>query len=223
MLKNDPDAYEHVWEGNPRVISDAVIFKGRFVTDEVFEAPDNVRYYHGTDFGFSGDPHATIRFYITGKFPEEDLWIDREVYCYGLELDEMSQVLDGNEQSCIKYRTQGMPTLRQWPSFADCSRPETISFLARQGFPISPADKWTGCVEDGIAHLKGFRKIHIHQNCPYTAQEARLYSWKVDKNMGKILPIILDRWNHAWDGIRYGLNGVIKKRGTLGMWERLAG
>ena len=223
MLRNDPDSYEHVWLGNPRHISESVIFKGRFITDEIFEAPDPVRYYHGTDFGFSGDPHATIRFYITGRFPEEELWINAETYAYGLELDEMAQLLDGDPAMCKKYRTGGMATLRQWPSFGDCSRPETISFLRRQGYLIEPADKWTGCVEDGIAHLKGFKKIHIHKDCPNMAQEARLYCWKVDKVTNQILPIIVDKNNHGWDATRYGLNGVIQKRGNLRLWEKLAG
>jgi len=86
--------------------------------------------------------------------------------------------------------------------------------VRRQGFKIDPADKWAGSVEDGIAHLKGFRKIHVHQRCKQLQQELRLYQYKVDKNTKDILPIIVDKNNHCIDAIRYALDGYIKRRGN---------
>jgi phage terminase large subunit len=84
-------------------------------------------------------------------------------------------------------------------------------------------------VEDGITHIKGFRKIIVHQtNCPQIAREARLYSYKVDKKQlddndnPVILPIPIDANNHGWDAVRYGLDGYIQNRGGLGVWAKLA-
>lgn len=42
-----------------------------------------------------------------------------------------------------------IPEARKWPIHGDCSRPETISYMARQGFNIDGATKWAGSVEDG--------------------------------------------------------------------------
>jgi phage terminase large subunit len=109
-------------------------------------------------------------------------------------------------------------TARSWPIKADCSRPETISYVRRAGFNIAPAEKWTGCEEDGIAHLKYFKQIHIHQRCRHLLTEARLYSYKVDKNTGEVLPVLVDKHNHCWDAIRYALDGFIQRRGVARVW-----
>jgi phage terminase large subunit len=222
MLETDPEAYQHVWEGDPRVISDAVIFKGKYRVHN-FETPTDPppRFFHGGDFGFSTDPATLHRCYITGS-PKigEELWVDQECYGHQVELDEYEQFYAGGTVGNKNF--PGMDTARRWPIKADSSRPETISHIRRRGFQISAAEKWPGSVEDGITHLRGFRCIHIHERCVHLAQEARLYQWKVDRVTGEILPIPVDKHNHCWDGIRYALDGYIKRRGVAGMWARLA-
>lgn len=212
MLKNDPEGYEHVWNGAPLTLTDAVIFKGKYVV-ELFDLPDpyTTRYFHGADFGFADDP-ATLMgpMWVTGAPPAEHLWIYNEAFGYGTEIDHLPELYDR------------IPTARSWPIKADNARPETISYLKRQGFAISAAEKWVGCVEDRIAHLKGF-KMHIHAtNCPNLAREARLYKYKVDKITDEILPIVVDKNNHGWDGVGYGLDGYIHKRGVGKTWAKLA-
>lgn len=208
LLKKDPEAYEHVWGGNCRIISEAVIFRNRYVVD-TFEAPYGQRLFFGMDFGFSGDPSCLTRSYVTGEPPIEELWIEYAEFGYHVEIDELPKLMDK------------VPASRKWPIKADSSRPETISYLRRQGFSMSAAEKWDGSVEDGIAHLKGFKTIHIHQRCKEMQQEARLYCYKVDKNTNDILPLIVDRHNHGWDSNRYGLDGYIKKRGANQIWGKL--
>lgn len=39
---------------------------------------------------------------------------------------------------------------------------------------------------------------------------------------GEVLPVIVDKNNHGWDGIRYGLDGHIQNAGGLGVWAKLA-
>ena len=94
---------------------------------------------------------------------------------------------------------------------ADCSRPETISYVARQGFKIEGCEKWSGSVEDGVTHLRSYERIVIHSRCKHAADEAARYSYKVDKNTGDVLPDIVDKHNHVIDGIRYAIGPLIKR------------
>jgi phage terminase large subunit len=204
MRSIDLDAYDHVWGGNPRTITDAVIF-GKRTKVEAFETPDDARMFFGADWGFSQDPSVLLSSFIK----DETLYIDHEVFGYSVEIDDLPALFDR------------VPGARKWPIKADGSRPETISYMRRQGFNISAADKWEGCVEDGIAHLKGFRNIVIHERCKRMNDERRLYRYKVDKKSGDILPIIVDKHNHGWDAERYALDGYIQKRGGHGVWAKL--
>ena len=72
-----------------------------------------------------------------------------------------------------------------------------------------------------MAYLKSFEKIIVHPRCKHTADEFRLYSYKVDKTTGEVLSVFVDKNNHAIDGIRYALDGYITKPG-LSKWARLA-
>lgn len=176
----DPELYQHVWLGEPRTISDAQVFKGRYLVQE-FETPKDARFFQGVDWGFSQDPTVLIRCFIRGNV----LYIDREAYGVGVELDETPQLFDS------------IDTARKWPIYADSARPETISFMKRRGFHIMPAKKWPGSIEDGIAVLKSFDKIIVHPRCVHTADEFYRYSYKVDKNNGEVLPVIVDAYNHC--------------------------
>lgn len=204
----DYEAYEHIWLGKPRKISAAVIFAGKYVVEPFDEdlwkqAP---RLHFGADFGFAQDPSTLLRCFIH----DETLYIEYEAYGVGVEIDELPQLYDS------------IPGARDWPIKGDNARPETISYLRRRDFNIEAAAKWQGCVEDGIAHLKGFRKIVIHPRCKHMADEARLYSYKIDPKTGDVLPIVVDKHNHCWDAIRYALDGYITSRGAAGVWGRLA-
>ena len=103
----------------------------------------------------------------------------------------------------------------------DAARPETISYLAnRCGYRIDAAKKWQGSIEDGIAYLRGFEKIVVHDRCKHTADEFALYSYKTDKRTNEVLPIVEDKNNHMIDAIRYALDGYITKPG-LEKWAML--
>lgn len=209
--KNDYEKYLHVWEGFPLTHSNAQIFKGHFsvesFSDDLYKKAD--RLFFGADFGFAQDPNTLVRCFVLDRC----LYVEYEAYGVGIELDEMPQF----------YRS--IPGVDEWPIKADAARPETISYLANRVSPpfrISAVKKWQGSIEDGIAYIKGFEKIIIHPRCKHAADEFRLYSYKVDKLTGEVLPIIIDKHNHVIDAIRYSLDGYITKPG-LEKWAQLSG
>lgn len=199
MLEIDPEAYEHVWGGHCRIITDAVIFKGRFEISTFGEPPPDTRIYYGLDFGFSQSPQAFARSWIINNI----LYISHEAWGIGVELDDTAEFLNL------------IPGARKWPIKADASRPETISHLRRRGFDVTGAEKWPGSVEDGLAVLKGFEKIVIHERCKHCAEEFRLYKYKVDKQTSEILPIIIKKFDNFPDAIRYSLVGLIRRSNLL--------
>lgn len=205
--KNDFEKYLHIWEGYPRTFSDAQIFRGKFTVepfdDDLYTKAD--RLFFGADFGFAQDPSTLIRCFIY----ENRLYIDYEAYGVGVEIDELPQL----------YRS--VPESDKWPIKADEARPETISYLAKRcGFNISGAKKWKGSIEDGIAYLKAFDKIVVHPRCKHTADEFRLYSYKIDKVTNEVLPVVLDKNNHTIDALRYSLDGYITRPG-IAKWQQL--
>lgn len=221
--RRDYHLYEHVWEGLTLKISDAIIFAGKYRVD-VFdddlwrdETYGNHRLHFGADFGFANDPSTLMRYWPVEKDYDgkRRLYVSHAEFGYKVELDDLAGMYDK------------VPDSRDWPIGADAARPETISYLRRQGFNIYAAEKWEGCVKDGITHLKSFDEIVIHERCKEFAQEARCYSYKTDPKQldehgqPKVLPIIVDAYNHGWDGVRYGFDGYIQKSGALGQWARL--
>lgn len=211
-LERDPDAYDWIWEGKTRKISDAQVFRNRW-SCETFDEPEDVQPLYGLDFGFANDPTFGTR-----SFEHDDcLYITDEAAGLHVENDDIRRLLLGT-----LIKGQCLPGVQDWPIKADCSRPETISYLRRKGLPnISGAEKWPGSVEDGVSHLKAYRHIFIHPRCVQLYQEFRLYSYKVDKLLldahgnPAILPIILDKWNHGIDSLRYALDGRIKGKGSM--------
>lgn len=219
----DYHLYEHIWLGMPLLISDAVIFSGKYRVDEFDpegwkETPEG-RLFFGADFGFANDPSTLMRYWPV----EEDydgkrrLYISHAEYGYKVEIDDMPDFYDR------------VPDSRTWPIGADAARPETISYLRRKGFNIYAAEKWQGCVEDGITHLKGFHEIVVHPQCdPAFQLECRHYRYKTDpkqldaRGQPKVLPIVVDAYNHGWDGVRYGFDGYIMRSGAVGQWAKLA-
>ena len=203
----DPEAAAWVWGGEFRTNSNACILRNKYrieaFSDSLYREADRLLF--GADFGFAVDPSTLIRCFILGT----KLYIDSEAYGVGVELLDMPRFY------------ARVPQARRWPIKADAARPETISHLRGAGFQISAATKWQGSVEDGIAYLRGFEEIIIHPRCKHTAEEARLYSYKVDKVTREVLPVVQDKHNHCWDAVRYALDGYITRRGDVGIYHQI--
>lgn len=200
----DMDAYEHVWQGKCRKHSKAQILYGKYVVRAFEPGLDWFGPYYGADWGFANDPATLIESWIY----DETLWIEYEYWGVGVDIDilpEKFESVPGSKDHIIR---------------ADSARPETISYMAKNGYPqITSAFKWKGSVEDGIAHLRSFRQIVIHPRCVHAAEEARLWSYKMDPLTQDVLPIVIDKHNHVWDAVRYSLEPVIKK-GMANTWGR---
>lgn len=194
----DHGMYRHVWLGECLEHSDAQIFKG-YWTESKFEEPLNIHPYFGLDFGFSQDPTAGIRCFVDKNI----LYITHEAVKKGLEIDETGKFLEKH-----------LPDLKKHTIYADNARPESISFIKRQGYAIKGVEKGKGTIEDGIEYIKSFDKIIIHSRCVETIKEFTLYSYKVDERSGDITNIIVDANNHIIDAIRYALERSMKRKGV---------
>lgn len=209
----DPNTYAHVWEGAYLTNSDRQVFGGKwevrdFEPDAAWSGP-----YQGGDFGFAQDPTAAVRCYLH----EDVLYISHEAGRAQLELDDTPGFIGQRIPEFEKYVTR-------W----DSARPESISHLKRHGLPRSEGvDKWKGSVEDGVAFLRSLKRIVVHSRCEQTIKELRLYSHKVDRLTGDVLPDIVDAWNHYLDAVRYAVTPMIRRRdaptpifGTYGSGRR---
>lgn len=197
----DPDAYQWIWEGMPRQVSDAQILRGKYKI-EPFEPMQDVWSgpYYGADFGFSIDPSTLIKLWVW----QRKIYIEAEVYGVGIEIND------------LPARFADIADAKKHTIRADNARPETISYLRNHGYPnIVGVDKWTGSVEDGIAHLRSYEEIVIHPRCKHTAEEARLWSYKVDRLSGDVLPVVKDGHDHCWDAVRYGLQPLIRRPSSV--------
>lgn len=190
--KRDFDLYLHIWEGQTLKRSEAQVFKHYRIDGNISPSDGDVLYY-GSDFGFSVDPTTLVRMWINED--KRELYIDYEAYGIGVEIDETPDLYDS------------VPGSREWKITADCSRPETISYLKRQGFKMRSSKKGAGSVIEGVKFLQSY-DIVIHPRCVRTLAEFTHYCWKVDKLTNEILPILTDGSDHIIDACRYALESL---------------
>lgn len=184
------EKYLHVWKGQYIQRTDAKVFNN-WKIDE-FEAPADAIHRFGADWGFSVDPTVLIRSHIIGR----KMFIDFEAYKIGCEILDLADL----------FFT--VPESEKWPIIADSSRPETISHLQNHGFPkLYKTIGGPGSVEEGIEWLKTF-EIIIHPRCKHTIDEISLYSYKIDQDTDKVLPVLQDSHNHVIDSLRYAHEGL---------------
>lgn len=191
-LKYRPDIYTHIWEGDFDTKSKAQVFSNYKI--EEFETKAGTVFRFGADWGYAQDPTVLVRCWIDGR----RLYVDHESWMIGCEIDQTPDLFDR------------VPESRKWFITADSSRPETISYMQRNGYPkINAAIKGAGSVEDGIEFLKSF-EIIVHPRCEHVAEELALYKFKTDRETNEVLPILEDKHNHTIDALRYACEGIRK-------------
>lgn len=188
--RRDPDKYLHVWKGEYVRNSETRVFKNWTIED--FETPPDAIHRLGADWGFASDPTVGVRCHIVGR----KLYIDYEAYQVGCEIVDTPSLL------------MSIPEAEKWPMVADSARPETISHMRKNGFQkIQAAVKGAKSVEEGVEWLKSF-DIIVHPRCKHTIDELTLYSYKVDRDTNKVLPVLEDKDNHVIDALRYACEGA---------------
>jgi phage terminase large subunit len=195
--RRDPDKYSHIWLGQYLQQSEARVFRNWRIA-EFDPPPSGTTILYGADWGFSVDPTVLIRCWLKG---ERTLYVEQEAYAVGCPIEDTPRLFDQVSGS------------RLWPIRADSARPETIDFMRRKNFRISPAVKGKDSVEDGIEFLQGM-DIIVHPRCVNTIDELSKYCWKSDHLTNEILPVLEDKNNHVIDALRYALEGqrLIPKR-----------
>jgi phage terminase large subunit len=206
LYRVDPEAAEHVWGGKTRQNTNANVLRGRYRIESFEPEPGWDGPYFGADWGFSEDPTTLVKLWINGR----TLYVEHEAYGIGVDTDKIPALFDK------------VPGAREHEIRADNARPETISYVRQdheiggkiiRGYPrLVGATKGPGSLEDGVEHLRSYEAIVIHPRCIHTAEEARLYSFKVDRLSGQVMSDIVDAHNHCLDAARYGLEPVMKSR-----------
>lgn len=184
--RRDPDKFAHVWGGHYSLNSEARVFRNW--TIEEFSAPKDAIHRFGADWGFAVDPTVLVRCHVDGR----KLFVDYEAWQVGCEIDKTPALFDTIEGS------------RKFLIRADSARPETVSYMKRQGYRITSAIKGQGSIEDGIEFLRSF-DIIVHPRCAKVIEELTLYAYKTDEHTGEILPALEDKNNHTIDALRYAL------------------
>ncbi len=217
LYRVDPEAAAHVWGGGFRKRSKAQVLSGKWTVEGFVPGPDWNGPYFGVDWGGPpivealGEggkplrhPTAMVKLWIrparmvtkTSGPIGPCLMVEHEAY----------GCVENNELATL---FEAVPGARQYLIRADNARPETIHYVADLGFHIQAAKKWPGSLEDGIAHLRQYERIIIHPRCIHAEQEARLWSYKIDKLSGDVLPVVVELHDNIWAAARYALEPLI--------------
>lgn len=195
---NNPDKYKHIWLGKYEENSEARVFKNwRIGTRaEIDDAVRRVgmRTLQGADWGYANDPSVLVRLVVDQ--PNRVIYITHEAYRLGVEIDHTPQLFDQ------------VPEARKWVTTADSARPETISWMQRNGYPrMRAAKKGPNSVSEGVEFIKMYQVV-IDPSCTHVIDEFTLYSYEIDKLTGLVLPILRDDKNHTIDSVRYALESL---------------
>jgi phage terminase large subunit len=200
--RRDPDRFKHVWLGGYDTKSQArVITRWKIGTKEEIEGIKRAakRPRYGLDFGFAKDPTAAVE--LWADVATKRIAITAEAWKIGCEIDATP----------ILLRT-AMPNAHEWPIRADSARPETISYLKRNGFPkITPAIKGANSVKEGVEFIKNY-DLYVDESCTHTIDELTLYSYEIDPQTQEVLPKLEDENNHLIDALRYAVEDLRRSR-----------
>lgn len=192
----DPNEALWIWEGHLRRVSAAQVLRGRWRVEEFAPDASMDGPYYGLDFGYATTPLALVEVYVKA----DTLYVHREVVGLEIDNDDMAPLFD-----------KEMPGARKQAIRADCARPETINHLRRAGYSgVLACTKWRGSIEDGVEHLRSYKHIVIHPRCELAREQAKKWSYKVDRLTQQVRPVLEDGDDDVWDAVRYALEMIIR-------------
>jgi len=164
------------------------------------------------DFGFTHDPTFVGELcYSDGQF-----WVDELVYKPGMFNTDIHDIIKLNELGgSVLSGTETMTheTLKSVRTrtevVADSAEPKSIAEMKGMGLNCIPSVKGPDSIKFGINTMKEFR-INVTKSSLNIIKEFRNYSWHKDKH-GEFTETPVDNWNHAIDGIRYGITHIRRK------------
>jgi phage terminase large subunit len=155
---------------------------------------DIKRYCFGMDFGFSADPTTLIKCGIS----DGELFAQRWLYEHSMTTNDIHKALlelGFNPKDII---------------IADSADPKTIKELRLLGWKVRPSKKGADSIRHGIDAIKKYNALNI-VNCQFWKKEQVSYVWGIDRKTSKPTNKPIDDFNHLWDSLRYGIQGLSKK------------
>lgn len=179
------------------------------------DVPDGARRVrHTLDFGYTNDPSALTDIYE---------------YQGGFVLDELLY-LPGQKNKALANairKSEGLPPLNPDTNtyvgttsiltIGDSSEPKSIAEIKDCGVKIIGAVKGADSIDFGVQLVQD-QTLYVTERSVNLIKELRNYVWRVDPRTGKSLNVPIDDWNHALDGVRYGITdliGVKKKQSRV--------
>jgi phage terminase large subunit len=188
LRAGNPARFKHVWLGEYDLKHESKVFPN--VTIGRIEInPDTMPARYGMDFGFGSDPSFVTKVFINQDRKQIYIQAEASGRVPMDDLPALARSVVDSDRDLIK---------------CDSSQPGTIEFMQRRGMNVTAAQKGPGSVKAGINFLQGY-SIFIDPFCEQMREEARLYSWMVDRRTGQSLSVPVDANNHGWDSVRYAL------------------
>lgn len=191
----NPDHYHNMISGLVSEGARGRIYKDwKIIPDAEFEALPYDSYY-GLDFGFSNDPAALIEI----KEHNDNVWCRELLYEVGL-----TNV--GKKGNSLSERFESLGLERGKSTiFADGAEPKSIQELRDDDWNVIACPKGADSIRAGIDLLLS-KNVHYTESSKNIDTENHEYKWALDKNKEPTNKPI-DDFNHAKDGIRYGVVG----------------
>lgn len=144
----------------------------------------------GCDYGFVSDPTAILLLHYDKV--NNNIYIFDEIY--------KKEMLTDDIVNSIKAR--GWDKVGK--IIGDSAEPRLIREMQIKGIPIRPSVKGKGSILQGITFIQQ-HSIYVDNKCKNTINELRNYAWVKDKSTLEYINKPVDRYNHALDALRYGV------------------
>lgn len=154
------------------------------------------RFSYGMDFGFTNDPTTFIKCGVS----DGELFAERWIYQHEMTTNDIDTAL---KRLGVK-KTDSI--------IADSADPKTIRELRLLGWLIIGAKKGADSIRFGISQIKKYKKLNI-VHCEFWKMEQISYIWAKDSKTGQATGEPIDKFNHLWDPLRYGIQGLDKSTG----------
>lgn len=168
---------------------EGVIFpKTTFIPESEFPAEMDLRLFgYGADYGFSNDPFTLV----LGGMYQGKIYAKLLMYKTGMRLTEIVTKFE-------MLRIDPMDLI----AFDDSQAKEQAELLrVEHGFNVESANRRGGSILAGIGLLQDYEKMIVDDEKGHFKVEQENYTWK--KKNGEYTQVPIDKFNHAWDALRY--------------------